>query len=36
MSNDKLATMGWAPRIALPEGLSETYQWFLEHKAVRA
>ena len=33
MSNEKLATMGWSPRIALPEGLKSTYQWFLAHRA---
>lgn len=33
MSNDKLAAMGWSPRIALPEGLKSTYQWFLTHRA---
>jgi len=32
MSNEKLAAMGWAPRIPLQEGLQSTYQWFLEHK----
>jgi len=32
MSNEKLAAMGWAPRISLQEGLESTYQWFLEHK----
>jgi len=33
MSNEKLAAMGWSPRIALPEGLKSTYQWFLAHRA---
>jgi GDP-L-fucose synthase len=33
MSNEKLAAMGWSPRIALPEGLKTTYQWFLAHRA---
>jgi len=32
MSNEKLAAMGWAPRIPLQEGLQSTYRWFLEHK----
>jgi GDP-L-fucose synthase len=36
MSNDRLAAMGWSPRISLPDGLRTTYQWFLEHRAVRA
>src|SRR6185312_16673610 len=26
MSNAKLATMGWHPRISLPEGLESTYR----------
>ena len=33
MSNDKLATMGWSPRVALADGLKATYGWFLENKA---
>jgi GDP-L-fucose synthase len=32
MSNDKLAAMGWAPRITLEQGLGSTYRWFLEHR----
>jgi GDP-L-fucose synthase len=28
---DKLSALGWAPRIGLKEGLTSTYQWFLEH-----
>jgi GDP-L-fucose synthase len=36
MSNEKLAAMGWAPAIALPDGLRTTYQWFLEHRTVTA
>ncbi|SEQ32639.1 GDP-L-fucose synthase [Devosia sp. YR412] len=31
MSADKLRGMGWKPRVALEEGITETYQWFLEH-----
>jgi GDP-L-fucose synthase len=31
MSGDKIAAMGWTPKIALPEGLSSTYDWFLNH-----
>ena len=31
MSADKLRSMGWKPRVALEEGITETYQWFLEH-----
>jgi GDP-L-fucose synthase len=33
MSNDKLATMGWKPAIALPAGLQSTYGWFLANRA---
>lgn len=33
MSNEKLAAMGWNPCISLPEGLKNTYQWFLAHRA---
>ncbi len=36
MSNDKLAAMGWAPRISLPEGLRTTYQWFLKNQPIKA
>jgi GDP-L-fucose synthase len=35
MSADRLAALGWAPTIDLHRGLTETYQWFLEHE-VRA
>jgi GDP-L-fucose synthase len=35
MSNDKLAAMGWMPKIPLEAGLKTTYRWFLEHKAQR-
>ena len=31
MSGDKIAALGWAPRIALDAGLRSTYAWFLEH-----
>ena len=33
MSGDKLRSMGWAPRVALRDGIAETYQWFLDHVA---
>jgi GDP-L-fucose synthase len=33
MSNEKLAAMGWGPRISLPDGLKSTYQWFLANRA---
>lgn len=32
MSNEKLASLGWSPRIGLEEGLSSAYAWFLEHR----
>jgi GDP-L-fucose synthase len=32
MSNEKLAAMGWSPRISLETGLESTYRWFLEHR----
>lgn len=36
MSNDKLAAMGWSPRISLPDGLRSTYAWFLENRGDEA
>lgn len=33
MSADKLRGMGWAPRISLEEGITETYRWFLDNDA---
>lgn len=33
MSADKLRGMGWAPRIGLEEGITETYRWFLDNEA---
>ena len=32
MSNDKLASMGWAPQIPLEQGLETTYEWFLTNR----
>ena len=34
MSAAKLRGLGWTPRIGLEEGISRTYRWFLDHKAV--
>ena len=31
LDSSKLTNLGWRPRIALAEGLSGTYQWFLSH-----
>ena len=31
MSADKLRAMGWKPTIPLREGLSQTYDWFVEN-----
>jgi GDP-L-fucose synthase len=33
MSNAKLAGMGWAPKVALRDGIAATYDWFLAHHA---
>lgn len=29
----RLTDLGWRPRIALADGIAETYRWFLEHRA---
>ena len=31
LDSSKLASLGWRPSIGLEEGLSSTYQWFLDH-----
>lgn len=31
MSAEKLRGMGWAPSIALQDGIAQTYQWFLQN-----
>ncbi|MFN4060971.1 MAG: GDP-L-fucose synthase family protein [Paracoccus hibiscisoli] len=33
MSSDKLTAMGWAPQVALREGIADAYRWFLAHHA---
>jgi GDP-L-fucose synthase len=33
MSADKLRSMGWKPRIALKDGITATYDWFLDNHA---
>lgn len=35
LSNDKLAGLGWTPRIALEEGIRSTYRWFLDQPTIR-
>jgi GDP-L-fucose synthase len=32
MSGDKLASLGWSPKVDLHTGLTSAYQWFLEHQ----
>jgi GDP-L-fucose synthase len=32
----RLTALGWRPRVALEEGIAETYNWFLEHYALAA
>lgn len=36
MAADKLREMGWAPRIALEDGIADAYRWFLEAEAAAA
>ncbi|MDF0490992.1 GDP-L-fucose synthase [Sphingomonas sp. H39-1-10] len=31
MDSSRLNAMGWRPQVALPEGIKETYEWFLSH-----
>jgi GDP-L-fucose synthase len=33
MGADKLKALGWRPKIGLPEGLAQTYRWYLENVA---
>jgi len=33
MSADKIRGLGWTPRIALPDGLASTYEWFCANVA---
>ncbi|MEQ1530231.1 MAG: GDP-L-fucose synthase [Methylococcales bacterium] len=32
MNVSKIKALGWQPKTALPQGLADTYQWFLEHQ----
>jgi GDP-L-fucose synthase len=36
MSADKMRALGWRPSIALRQGLSETYEWFLANEGAGA
>ncbi len=36
MSADKLLAMGWQPRISLQDGVTATYQWYLDNYAAAA
>jgi GDP-L-fucose synthase len=33
LSTAKLRKLGWEPKISLPEGIRQTYRWFLDHRA---
>ncbi|XP_073003966.1 probable GDP-L-fucose synthase 1 [Typha latifolia] len=33
MDSSKIATMGWAPKVPLKDGLVETYKWYVENVA---
>jgi GDP-L-fucose synthase len=32
MDSSKMNALGWAPKIALEVGITQTYQWFLDHQ----
>lgn len=34
LDTTRLTTLGWRPRIALREGIAQTYDWYLHHGAV--
>lgn len=36
MAADKLRAMGWAPRIALRDGIASVYRWFLDNEVEQA
>ena len=31
LSSERLAKMGWKPRISLRDGVEQTYRWFIEN-----
>ena len=33
LDTSRLTALGWRPRIPLPKGLAQTYQWYLDHHA---
>jgi GDP-L-fucose synthase len=33
LDTQRLSELGWQPRIALKEGIAQTYRWFSEHAA---
>ena len=33
MDSSRILALGWAPEIALEDGIAESYRWFLENKA---
>jgi GDP-L-fucose synthase len=33
MDSKRIAELGWRPRMTLAEGIAQTYQWFLQHRA---
>jgi GDP-L-fucose synthase len=33
MDSTRIAELGWRPRMTLAEGIAQTYQWFLQHRA---
>lgn len=36
MAADKLRAMGWAPRVALRDGIASVYRWFLDNEVEQA
>jgi GDP-L-fucose synthase len=32
MDSSRIAALGWKPEISLPDGISDTYRWYLERK----